>query len=102
MREVNITITYFMKISEVVFLLFLAITMTLNTITFNKGIVVDYEINYLLGACIVLAWYHLLHNNFLSNLRLKLRSDNVYCDPFWTFINFMICKFGPGNKKNGC
>ena len=103
MREVNITIAYLMKISEIMFLLILCVTMTQNYFTMSSNMTgegIGVKLPSL--ACILLSWYHLAHNNFLNNLRLKLFTSDSKYECIWKIVNTCICKFGYSDQANGC
>ena len=98
MREVNLTITFLIKLSELIFLLFVCIFMTVNAATafstLKEKILDDEYTKIFVITCIVLAWYHLAHNNLFSNLRFQLRLNEQTCYPVMQCFNYLICKLG--------
>lgn len=55
----------------------------------------------MLIVCVVIAWFHTLHNNTLTNIRVYLFwKKKISC--CWKPINYLICKFGQADEPNGC
>ena len=52
---------------------------------------------------LILWWYQLIHNNLLNNVRLEASKQSVFTHSCcWTGFNYLICKMGHGEQKNGC
>ena len=52
------------------------------------------------GAIFFMSYFHLMHLNVLTNIRLKLAQvAPCFCFCFWRPINWLICKFNQSCRK---
>ena len=103
MRLINLLNFYFIKTIELLFLFGCTAGIIMSTLSLagyekfyedhpgGKGVVLQ-----LIGIS-VMAVFHTLHNNFLSNLRLACRERSATFRIIWAPINYCICKFGRGD-----
>lgn len=115
MREVNLLNFYMIKMVELICLSACTIAILVSTMsiagfkytdksgatTFYAGAPNGASLIIQLSIIWVLALFHTLHNNFLTNMRLACREKSANFVCCWTPINYMICKFGKGDEMNG-
>ena len=124
MREVNLLNFYMIKMVEVILLIGMTVAIIVSTFTIasHKPLVCttaeDEEVCVIstktksfgedqsttciqLYVLCVLALFHTLHNNFLTNMRLACRATSSTWACCWKPINYLICKFGKGDQMNG-
>ena len=115
MREVNLLNFYMLKMLEVICLVACTVAILVSTISISGFTYEDgggtktffgdapqgKSLIYQLAGLWVLAFFHTIHNNFLTNLRLACRDKDAAFAPCWTPINYLICKFGKGDEMNG-
>ena len=125
MRNVNVFTVVAMKFAELIGLVALTSIMTVQVINFltlqgefhgiSKSVCAADAVstkasiscfggsNILLIVGLVLAWFHILHNNLLTNLRVMLAKSSAMLEMCcFKPINCLICKFGLGDEMNGC
>jgi putative effector of murein hydrolase len=103
MRLINLLNFYFIKTIELMFLIGLTAAIIYSTYSLAQyeKFYEEYPdgekvVRQLIGIS-VLAVFHTLHNNFLSNLRLACREKSAYFAFCWAPVNYCIGKFGRGD-----
>ena len=90
------------KSIEIQYILVLAIIMVDSMVKVNSdNKFKDYSrVVTILGVItLVLMLLSLMHNNLITNVRLRSKQQYKNC---WSFVNMCICKRGRNNENNGC